>query len=428
MNSNTDDNISYAWEAVIRELVAKGEVPKDVLSDSDTIIKWWRSLNETTREEINAQVRNLVQSEFSNQSINDSSKLTPRGVMIDQVSKKRISGKFGCIGLIAILIILCIIIPNAFMIFDNDDTTYPVETKPSPSQTTAVDKTTTENPRYVYEDGFICIGADGEPIELINNPNATDPTYAELITFLQEDTTDSNVYKEGVELGGRDILGYVCADYAEDVHNNAEAQRIKAAWVSIDFVGEEEGHAINAFQTTDNGLVYIDCTGNTLAEKITFQLEEPFSQLPNRVITSWDNIAYVEIGKEYGTIGIEYAHSTSYSFYNNYKEKWAQLNRLIDEYNHTYAEASSELELWSASLDEKRKLVDIAYNEKEYDEYLQVLDDFNNEIEEYNNYLKTFEIEFIQKEEVISCLDNELGDFICIPLGIVEDIYVHWGN
>ena len=110
---------------------------------------------------------------------------------------------------------------------------------------------------YIYENGAIIVGGDGEPIELINNPDATNPTYAELVAFIVTDSTDTKDY---LKLG---LTGYVCADFAEDVHNNAEAAGIRAAWVSIDFGGNDEGHACNAFETTDRGLVYIDCTGET---------------------------------------------------------------------------------------------------------------------------------------------------------------------
>lgn len=131
-----------------------------------------------------------------------------------------------------------------------------------------INEGTGESIRYIYHSGGIECGGDGEPIELINNLNATNPTYAELIAFIKADTTDTNFY---IEEGPG---AYVCADFAEDVHNNAEAAGIRAAWVGLDFYGDDEGHALNAFETTDRGLVYIDCT-------------------------EWEIIAYIEEGKEY---------------------------------------------------------------------------------------------------------------------------------
>jgi len=147
------------------------------------------------------------------------------------------------------------------------------------------------NPSDIFSNGIGVIGSDYKPIELVNNPNAVNPSYEELLIFIQEDTTDAKRYIDATYFGG-----YDCKDYAEDVHNNAEGAGIRAAWVGIDFRGEEIGHAINAFETTDRGLVYIDCT-------------------------EWDTVAYVEKGKEYGSIDITEAYSPLYSFYDEYKQE-----------------------------------------------------------------------------------------------------------
>lgn len=88
--------------------------------------------------------------------------------------------------------------------------------------------------------------------DIVNQSNATDPSYAQLQAFLLADKTDSKDYVTGV---------YMCGDYSRDVHNNAERNGIRAGWVAILFQGEEIGHACNVFKTTDRGLVFIDCTG-----------------------------------------------------------------------------------------------------------------------------------------------------------------------
>ena len=131
------------------------------------------------------------------------------------------------------------------------------------------------------------IGGDNKPIELINNPDAKNPSYNQLKSFIKNDLTDTHPFIHTY------FGGYVCADYAEDVHNNAEEAGIRAAWVGIYFKDEELGHALNAFNTTDKGLVFIDCT-------------------------EWDTVAYVEEGKEYGSIDINWASSLDYSFYEEY--------------------------------------------------------------------------------------------------------------
>lgn len=75
------------------------------------------------------------------------------------------------------------------------------------------------------------------------------PIFEEATSFLRKDKTDANEYLEDE---------YVCSHFARDVNNNAENQGIRCAYVEIRF--PESGHAIIAFDTTDNGMVYFDAT------------------------------------------------------------------------------------------------------------------------------------------------------------------------
>jgi len=121
----------------------------------------------------------------------------------------------------------------------------------------------------------------GKPMQLVNNNDATNPTWQQLEDFLRSDKTDQNQYIPD---------SYMCADFARDVHNNAEAAGIRAAFVGVFFYGEIEDHALNAFETIDKGLVYIDCTGPT------------HEQWLNQPSLEWDTIVYIEKGKEYQPI------------------------------------------------------------------------------------------------------------------------------
>lgn len=112
------------------------------------------------------------------------------------------------------------------------------------------------NTKHVYVDDAVLVGADGHWITLVNNPDATDPAWDELKAFLATDNTDKQTYS---------LASFVCADFAEMLHNNAEAAGIRAAYVTMQlgpssYYTMSGGHALNAFQTTDKGLVYIDCT------------------------------------------------------------------------------------------------------------------------------------------------------------------------
>ncbi|MDH5695784.1 MAG: hypothetical protein OEZ00_04160 [Dehalococcoidia bacterium] len=272
---------------------------------------------------------------------------------------------------------------------------------PSTPPSAPAQPTITENPRYVYENGAIEVGGDDEPIELINNPNATDPTYAELVAFIKKDSTDEHRYADSVDVYiGAAEVPYVCSDFAEDVHNNAETAGIRTAWVSIDFEGNDEGHALNAFETTDRGLVYIDCTGRRFSSELknlrVVETEEGFSFVSDSP-TSWDAIAYIEVGKEYGLIPIAKAELLLYSFYEEYKQKWQEYEKLVSEYNAEIMQYNEEI------------------SGKIYIEGSPEL----ARIEAWEARLK-------EKAEVIDELGEELGDYCVEPLGIVKDMYIHW--
>jgi hypothetical protein len=120
-------------------------------------------------------------------------------------------------------------------------------------------------------------GGDGHRIQLFNCNHSEDPTWAELEAFLWHDQTDKTLY---VERGYSN--SYVCADYAEALHNNAESMGIRAGYVHIELASGGY-HALNAFNTIDRGLVFIDDTG---AETATYPCPR-------------DRIVKVQIGWEY---------------------------------------------------------------------------------------------------------------------------------
>jgi len=118
----------------------------------------------------------------------------------------------------------------------------------------------------LYKDTFGSVVQSGGRVPfyriyLRNNDAAVDPTLAEVRSFMREDITDQNDYITDV---------YMCGDFANDVHNNAEKAGIRAAFVAI-LIESDDGstsyHACNAFKTTDEGLIFIDCTGRQAGER-----------------------------------------------------------------------------------------------------------------------------------------------------------------
>ena len=61
-----------------------------------------------------------------------------------------------------------------------------------------------------------------------------------------------------------------------------------------------------------------------------------------------------------------------------------------------------------------------------YQEYEGLLGDYNNEVAKYNQEIEAWEVRLEEKKRVIVKLVEELGEFWFEPLGIVEDIYIHW--
>jgi hypothetical protein len=121
---------------------------------------------------------------------------------------------------------------------------------------------------HPHDGNIYWVGADSKMISLVNNNQAKNPTYSQLLTFLKADTTDQKRYTST----------YNCGDFAETLHNNAEKKGYKAGWVALPSIK----HACNVFKTTDKGLVYVDCTG-----------------IPSGSNKCYDTKVSVAIGKQY---------------------------------------------------------------------------------------------------------------------------------
>ena len=246
------------------------------------------------------------------------------------------------IALIAVIIILVIVVG---VLSDNQNSSYtpspprsPTPSpKPSPVQTPATPppapKSIPQNQindefsfGLVIHNGLYISGSHGLVV-LINNKNARNPTYQELIYFLTNDNTDSYPYKFSPLLSSimygdphdkvdkkfwLDVINgvtkpnspYICADFAQMLHNNAEIAGIRAGYVCT------EDHAFNVFETTDKGIIYIDDTGESdypipysISGSVTFG-----------DVDSNDKVAYIEIRKPLGLISLSVAHLYGFNY------------------------------------------------------------------------------------------------------------------
>jgi len=119
-----------------------------------------------------------------------------------------------------------------------------------------------------YDKGYTSGKADGyqtgydQGIEagLGHGYTLRDPTYAEAVAFVKADKTDENEYV-------MDTYGvYVCSHFAMDVCNSAAEAGLRCAFVELRY--PDGGHALIAFATTDEGLVYFDAITDERAKPV----------------------------------------------------------------------------------------------------------------------------------------------------------------
>jgi hypothetical protein len=285
----------------------------------------------------------------------------------------------------------------------------------------------------------------GESARLVNNDEASPPTWQELMAFLEADTTDQKPYN---------INSFACVAFAEELHNNAEAAGIEAAFVAVQFEGSEVGHALNAFNTTDRGLVFIDCTSPV-------QSDTPYLHMlglddegvgDTGEVVGADKVAYVELGKEYGVISIEVATSPEYSFYQAYlvdKEQYGldveafnqdlevynqrvgAFNQDVEAYNQALEAYEQEVEEYNRALGGRTVLPEPEYSRfkewaDELEETLAALTDAKAEIKKEQLVLMSLLAELQERQLEMEATSGGIGDVDWLPLGVVVSIEVYY--
>ncbi len=178
------------------------------------------------------------------------------------------------------------------------------------------------------------------------------PSWAELRNFLKLDDTDTLTY---------DKSNFDCDGFAITLRDHAWSYGLRCAYVQIEFTGEFIGHSLNAFQTTDIGVVYVDDGEH-------------------------DTIAYVQTGKPYGVIEVDqvelehivcegepaafwsplqrttHPNPFSYDYYESYQRRAEFLGQTIDAYNEAVDKFNkglgdysfSQLTNWSENIEALR--------------------------------------------------------------------------
>jgi len=205
-----------------------------------------------------------------------------------------------------------------------------------------------------------------------------DPTWEELKEFLKQDDTNEMVYK---------LHEFDCTGFAIMLRDHAWARGYRCAFVDINF--KEGGHNINAFQTVDKGLVYVDTVNG-------------------------DAIAYVEVGKPYGVIALE-AVKWRYIDCSVYQpdEFWKPLIYV------EYPEDSRYPLTYSYYLDYQRR---VAF-------YHETVKAYNRAVEAYNRGEGNLTYEQLTSwAENIEKLSQELGPTIYEPSETVQSIEIYWNS
>jgi len=252
--------------------------------------------------------------------------------------------------------------------------------------------------------------ASGSEVCLVNYKNATDPTWDELIAFLHSDDTDEQLYIED---------SFVCADFTEMVHNNAEASGIKAAYVGVDFV-EGEGHALTAFNTTDKGLVYVDCTSGFSSPVIA-----ELTDSEERRACEHDKIAYLVEGNEYGVISMEKATSPEYWFYEEYKQKWGEYDMELEAYNNDVEVYNNDAKAYEEDVGAYENAVGGRTYIRDPEEYERLTEMFND-LKAKEAELELRGNELTERRERLDERQDELGCCRWKPLGVVTSVEIYW--
>jgi len=307
----------------------------------------------------------------------------------------------------------------------------PVETPETITNETPIKEgILTEEGYYVYNDVQPpYYGADpNKTVILVNNESATNPTWQELKKFLRSDKTDDNDYMPGIR---------VCAEFAAQLHNNAEEAGIRAAWVAIEFEDDSQGHAINAFETTNVGLVFIDNTGSIPIVRIPSIDPETIIVEAIECFDTNDKKAYVQIGRQLGFIGLDVLASSNYKSYIEYINKWEILRARMDTNIDAVSEFNIRMDAYNSRIEELNKQVEhyesLVKGRTVIEDEYRMLSNMYDELNEYELELDQIRSQLDQERQELTReiirIDAELsnlGHCRREPLGKVKRVEIYW--
>ena len=205
----------------------------------------------------------------------------------------------------------------------------------------------------------------------VKNQTLKNPTWDELKSFLEQDGTDKLEYKPGE---------FDCTGFAIRLRDNAWRLGYRCAYVEI-ALDDGMGHALNAFQTADGKIIYVD------------DVEK-------------DAIAYVQVGQPYGKIELHAVRSSYIDCSGDPARFWGPLNYTShpDPFSYDYY---------------------LAY-QRRVEFYRESVEAYNRAVDQYNRGEGNYSYSQLQSwYENLEMLKEELG-VIFEPMGIVRNIEIYW--
>jgi hypothetical protein len=200
-----------------------------------------------------------------------------------------------------------------------------------------------------YDQKIPTSNALGNIISLHEYRNASDQNWATVMRFLETDPTYQILY---------DYPNFVCSDFAKKLHDDAEKQGIRCGIVRINFTNysfdprwntprsgslstpvieqtdsHNADHAVDVFNTTDRGLIYVDET--------------------NDGITGMIKIGYLEQGQEYNSLQlskIDLSRSDCFnnSYYETIKNRYFNYINRINDYNDRVTDYNQQVSYYNS--------------------------------------------------------------------------------
>ena len=121
----------------------------------------------------------------------------------------------------------------------------------------------------------------------INWEGCSNPTYNQIVSFVQSDTTDLKIWTDD----------YQCGSFSEEVIKNAQEKGYKSGlvfleeYVSYGAIPCHYGHAIVCFRTTDKGLYFLEPQTDNIISQL--EMEEMYEQGEYYVENNYE---YVQTG------------------------------------------------------------------------------------------------------------------------------------